>query len=98
MVQRNSRPTVADLRAMKARGQKISMLFVTTLDEAAAAAAAGVQMLSIEARFFSNEMRAAAGNCFVQVGLPYGGAGDLVTAEDYLREAFRFTALGGDCF
>lgn len=98
MVQRNNRPTVADLRAMKARGRKISMLYVTTLDEAAAAAAAGVQLLSIEARYFDAGMRAAAGDCFVQVGLPYGGAGDLVTAEDYLREAFRFTALGGDCF
>jgi 3-methyl-2-oxobutanoate hydroxymethyltransferase len=89
---------VADIRAMKARGQKISMLYVTTLDEAAAAAAAGIDMLSIEGRFFSPEMRAAAGNCFVQVGLPYGPSGNLATAEDYLREAFRFMAMGGDCF
>ena len=81
MVQRNNRPTVADLRAMKACGQKISMLPVATLDEAAAAAAAGVHMLSIEARFFSPEMRAAAGDCFVQVGLPYGGAGEYVPAS-----------------
>lgn len=94
----HKRPTVADIRAMKARGQKISMLYVTTLDEAAAAAAAGVHILSIEARYFSPEMRQAAGNCFVQVGLPYGPAGNLVTGEDYLREAFRFTAMGGDCF
>jgi len=97
MVQRNNRPTVADLRAMKARGQKISMLYVTTLEEAAAAAAAGVHMLSIESRYFSTEMRAAAGDCFVQVGLVYGDE-SIVTAEDYLRAAFRFTALGGDCF
>ena len=83
---------------MKARGQKIAMLFVTTLEEAVAAAAAGVNMLSIESRFFSPEMRAAAGDCFVQVGLPYGPAGDLATAEDYLRDAFRYMAIGGDCF
>jgi len=91
------RPTVADIRAMKARGEKISMLYVTTLEEAAAADAAGIHMLSIEGRFFSPEMRAAAGKCFVQVGLPYGPYGNLVTAEDYLREAFRFMRVGADC-
>ena len=100
---RNLRPTVADIRAMKARGQKISMLYVTTLEEAAAADAAGIHMLSIEGRFFSAEMREAAGRCFVQVGLPYGGWGKfdgqhLATAEDYLRAAYHFTAMGGDCF
>jgi len=94
----NNRPTVADIRAMKARGQKISMLYVTTLEEAEAAAAAGIDMLSIEGRFFSPEMRKAAGNCFVQVGLPFGPFGKLVTGEDYLREAFRYMAMGGDCF
>ena len=103
MVHKNSRPSVHDIRAMKARGQKISMLYVTSLDEAAAADAAGIHMLSIEGRFFSPEMREAAGNCFVQVGLPYGGWGKfdgqhLATAEDYLRAAYHFTAMGGDCF
>ncbi|MBA4096019.1 MAG: 3-methyl-2-oxobutanoate hydroxymethyltransferase [Rhodospirillum sp.] len=98
MVHRNTRPTVADMRAMKARGQKITMLYVTTLEEAAAADAAGIHMLSIEERFFSPEMREAAGRCFVQVGLPYGPFGDLVTSEDYLRAAFHFTRIGGDCF
>lgn len=98
MAQTSRRPTVADIRATKARGETISMLYVTTPEEAAAADAAGIHMLSIEGRFFSAEMRAAAGRCFVQVGLPYGPAGSLATAEDYLREAFRFMALGGDCF
>jgi 3-methyl-2-oxobutanoate hydroxymethyltransferase len=103
MANTSNRPTVADIRAMKARGEKISMLYVTTLDEAAAADAAGIHMLSIEARFFSPEMRAAAGRCFVQVGLPYGGTGQfqgrpLATAEDYLRAAFHYTAMGGDCY
>jgi 3-methyl-2-oxobutanoate hydroxymethyltransferase len=97
MLDRNRR-SVADIRAMKANGQKISMLFVRTPDEAAAADQAGIDMLSIEGRYFSAEMREAAGRCFVQVGLPYGPAGDLATAEDYLRAAFHFMALGGDCF
>ncbi len=103
MVHKANRPTVHDMRAMKARGQKISMLYVTTPEEAAAADAAGVHMLSIEGRYFSPEMRAAAGRCFVQVGLPFGGWGTfegrpLATAEDYLRAAFHFAAMGGDCF
>ena len=74
------------------------MLYVTTLEEAAAADAAGIHMLSIESRFFTPEMREAAGRCFVQVGLPFGPYGGLATAEDYLRAAFKFTAMGGDCF
>ncbi|MEZ4707741.1 MAG: 3-methyl-2-oxobutanoate hydroxymethyltransferase [Caldilineaceae bacterium] len=94
----HNRPTVADIRAMKARGQKISMVYVTTLEEAAAADAAGINMLSIEGRFMSHEMREAAGDCFIQVGLPYGPAGDLATAADYLRAAFHFARMGGDCY
>lgn len=99
----HNRPHVEDIRNMKRRGEKISMLYVTTCDEAAAAAAAGIHMLSIEGRFFDAEMREASGNCFVQVGLPTGGWGtfqgrSLATAEDYLRAAFHFSALGGDAF
>lgn len=99
----HTRPHVADLRAMKARGETIAMLYVTTPEEAAAAAAAGITMLSIEGRFFDAAMREAAGDCFVQVGLPYGGWGTfggraLATAEDYLRAAFHFAGLGGDAF
>ena len=103
MAMYHNRPHVQDIRAMKQRGEKISMLFVVTPDEAAAAAAAGIHMLSIEGRFFDAEMRAAAGDCFVQVGLPYGGWGSfngrpLATAEDYLRAAFHYAAMGGDAY
>ncbi|NBZ89835.1 3-methyl-2-oxobutanoate hydroxymethyltransferase [Stagnihabitans tardus] len=99
----HNRPHVQDIRRMKARGEKISMLFVTTPDEAAAAAAAGIHMLSIEGRFFDATMREAAGDCFVQVGLPYGGWGSfngrpLATAEDYLRAAFHYAGIGGDAY
>ncbi|PVH30667.1 3-methyl-2-oxobutanoate hydroxymethyltransferase [Pararhodobacter oceanensis] len=99
----HNRPHAHDIRKMKQRGEKISMLYVSTPDEAAAAAAAGIHMLSIEGKVFDAEMREAAGDCFVQVGLPYGGWGQfngrpLATAEDYLRAAFHYAALGGDCF
>ena len=87
------RPTVADIRALKGKRQ-LSMLFVDTPEEAAAAAAAGIDMLSIIDPVWTPEMRAAAGNCFVQVGLLYG---QLVTTEDYLRAAHRVMQIGGDC-
>lgn len=87
------RPTVADIRALKGKRQ-LSMLFVDTPDEAAAAAAAGIDMLSIIDPVWSPEMREAAGSCFVQVGLLYR---ELVTAEDYLRAAHRVMTIGGDC-
>jgi 3-methyl-2-oxobutanoate hydroxymethyltransferase len=92
---------VEDIRTMKERGEKISMLYVTSHDEAAAAAAGGIHMLSIGGRFFDAAMREAAGNCFVQVGLPCGPHGPdgrrLVTAEDYLHGAHDFGALCADC-
>jgi len=75
VIMHHNRPHFEDIRAMKSRGDKISMLFVTTREEAAAASAAGIHMLSIEGHFFDSEMREAAGDCFVQVGLPYGGWG-----------------------
>lgn len=91
---RHNRMTVADLRAAKGR-RVLSMLYVETEEEAAAAAAAGVDVLSIIAPVWTPRMRAAAGNCFVQVGLLYG---ELVTAEDYLRAGFAAWRCGGDAF
>lgn len=103
MTASHKRPHVEDIRAIKRRGEKLSMLYVTTVDEASAAAGAGIDMLSIEAKDFTAEMREAAGACFVQVGLtpPTKGAVEgrlLVTANDFLRAAYRYSALGGDCF
>lgn len=88
-----TRPTVADLLALKGRRQ-LTMLYVDTEDEAAAAAAAGIDMLSIIDPVWTPRMREAAGNCFVQVGLLYG---ELCTYEDYLRAAHRAMRTGGDC-
>ncbi len=89
----HKRPTVADIRGMKGKRQ-LSMLYVDTPDEAAAASAAGIDMLSIIDPVWTPEMREAAGNCFVQVGLLYG---ELITQEDYLRAAHRAMKVGGDC-
>ena len=87
-----SRPTVADLRAGKGRRQ-LSMVYVTTTDEAAACAAAGIDVLSIETSYWDAPMREAAGDCFVQVGLQYGV---LATTDDYLRAAHDAILTGGD--
>lgn len=89
----HNRPTVAEIRALKGKRQ-LSMLYVDTVDEAAAASAAGIDMLSIIDPVWTPEMREAAGDCFVQVGLLYG---ELVTAEDYQRAAHRVMQIGGDC-
>lgn len=87
-----TRPTVADLRA--ARGvRQLTMVYVTTTDEAAACAAAGIDVLSIEMSYWDADMRVAAGDCFVQVGLQYGV---LATTDDYLRAAHDALLLGGD--
>lgn len=90
---RHNRMTVAGLRALKGRRQ-MTMLYVETLDEARAAAAAGIDILSIIDPLWTPAMREAAGDCFVQVGLLYG---ELVTTEDYLRAAHRAMRIGGDC-
>jgi 3-methyl-2-oxobutanoate hydroxymethyltransferase len=87
------RRTVADLRALKGQAQ-LTMLFVRTSDEAAAAAAAGIDLLSIIDPLWTPAMRAAAGDCFVSVGLMYG---QLASYEDYLRHAHRAISIGGDC-
>jgi 3-methyl-2-oxobutanoate hydroxymethyltransferase len=91
---RHKRMTVADLRALKGKRQ-LTMLFVDTPEEAAAASAAGIHILSIVAPVWTKEMREAAGDCFVQVGLIYG---QLCTYEDYLRAAHAGLMLGGDAF
>ncbi len=89
---KSKRMTVADLRAQKGK-RMMSMLFVDTPDEAAAANAAGIDILSIIDPVWTPQMREAAGDCFVQVGLLYG---PLCTYEDYLRAAHRVIMLGGD--
>ena len=90
---KTNRKTVADLRALKGKRQ-LTMLYVETLDEARAAAAAGIDMLSIIQPVWTPEMREAAGDCFVQVGLLYG---ELCTYEDYLRAAHSAVVVGADC-
>jgi 3-methyl-2-oxobutanoate hydroxymethyltransferase len=87
-----TRPTVADLRALRGVRQ-MTMLYVTSHDEARACATVGIDVLSIETPYWDAAMRDAAGDCFVQVGLPYGR---LATTDEYLRAAHDAMMVGGD--
>jgi 3-methyl-2-oxobutanoate hydroxymethyltransferase len=86
-------PTVFDIRANRGRRQ-MSMLWTDRLDEARAADAAGIDILSIIDPAWSPAMRDAAGRCFVQVGLLYG---PLATTDEYLRAAHGAMLIGADC-
>jgi 3-methyl-2-oxobutanoate hydroxymethyltransferase len=86
------RPTVADLLALK--GQRpLAMLRVESLDEAAAAQQAGVDLLSVPPALLGPALREAAPSCFLIPGLEWG---DFVNADEYLRAAFKALKAGGD--
>jgi 3-methyl-2-oxobutanoate hydroxymethyltransferase len=88
----SKRPTIADLRALKGKRQ-LSMLRVETLDEAHAAQQANIDLLSVPPDLLGPAFREAAPTCFAVPGLEYG---DFVTAEEYLRAAFKAMRAGGD--
>ena len=88
-----TRPTVADIRALKGTRQ-LSMLRVMTLEEAEAAERAGIDMLSVPPALISDrQFRDAAPNCFAIPGLEYG---DYITSDDYLRGAFAMIKASAD--
>lgn len=92
MASKTMGPTVADLLDLKGKRQ-LSMLRVTTLEEAAAAEQAGIELLSVPPALLTPEFRDAAPTAFAFAGLEPGG---FVTAEDYLRAAFKALKAGGD--
>jgi 3-methyl-2-oxobutanoate hydroxymethyltransferase len=87
------RPTVADLRADKGKGQK-TMLRYFTLDEAAAAEAAGIDIASVPPELVSHpDYRAKAPGMFSMTGKAHPEAG---TADDYLRFCGQMLQTGAD--
>tara|TARA_B100000780_G_C21112393_1_gene449664 strand:- start:480 stop:1277 length:798 start_codon:yes stop_codon:yes gene_type:complete len=85
--------TVADIRALKGV-RKLTMLFVRTIEEASAAHEAGIDMICVPINLWTSDMREAAGECFVQVGIPlYHG---IVTLDEHQRAAHRAMQTGGD--
>lgn len=76
------RPTVADLRALKGKRQ-LTMLRYFSLDEAAAAEAAGIDIASVPAEVLLHpRYRDVAPSVFSMTGMTHLEAG---TPEDYLR-------------
>ena len=86
------RPTVADLLACKGKRQ-LTQVLVKSVEEAAAAEAAGIEMVNLAGESFTPEYRAVMPRAFVTVGLAYG---TFVTAEDYIRAAFSAMRTGAD--
>lgn len=87
------RPTIADLRALKGKGQ-LTMLRIFTLEEAAAAEEAGIDVVSIPPELILNpEYRKVAPSLFSMTGVDHREAG---TRDDYLRFAGKMLMAGAD--
>jgi 3-methyl-2-oxobutanoate hydroxymethyltransferase len=85
--------TIADLRTLRGKKQ-LSMLRVDTLDEAAAAEAAGIDMVSVPPSLLLNpDYRSVAPSLFTCPGLDLGV---YITEEDCLRAAFQLIGAGAD--
>jgi 3-methyl-2-oxobutanoate hydroxymethyltransferase len=88
-----TRPTVADLKARKGKGQ-LTMLRYFSLDEAAAAEAAGIDIASVPPELVTHpRYREVAPTVFSMTGkthLEYGAA------EEYLRYAGEMLSKGAD--
>lgn len=86
-------PTVADLRADKGRGQK-TMLRYFTLDEAAAAETAGIDIASVPPDLINHpRYRDVAPGVFSMTGKAHPEAG---TPDDYLRFCGQMLQAGAD--
>lgn len=86
-------PTVADLQSKKGKGQ-LTMLRVFTLDEAAAAEAAGIDVVSIPPDLLTHpRYREAAPGLFSMTGKTHLEAG---TPDDYLRFCGQMMQAGAD--
>lgn len=84
--------TVAGLRALKGTGRHVAQVTAETADEAAAAEAAGVEMVVCRA---TNVTRVREGSKKVFVTAALGFA-DAITAEEVLRTAFSAIVAGAD--
>lgn len=86
-------PTVADLLALKGKRQ-LAKLRVETMEEAAAANLADIDMLSVPPELLEKpDFRSNCPRPFVVGGLEPGA---YITEEDYLRVAFRLLKAGAN--
>ena len=88
-----SRPTIADLRAMKGKRQ-LTMLRVMNLEEAEAAERAGIDIVSIPPELLLDpRYREAAPSLFSMPGENFFEIG---TADDFVRWSFKMVKAGAD--
>ncbi len=87
------KPTIADLRALKGRGQ-LTMLRIFTVDEAEAAEMAGINIVSLPAELLTHpRYRQVAPTLFSMTGMTHLEYG---TRDDYRRFAVRVLEAGAD--
>lgn len=87
------RPTVADLRALKGKRQ-LTMLRIFTVEEAAAAEEAGIDVASVPPSLIRHpDFRAAAPGLFAMTGVDHREMG---SREDYLRLSCEMLMKGAD--
>ena len=86
--------TVRDLLDGRGAVQRTNV-FVETAREAAAAEEAGIDIVTVDGRLLTPEIRRAAGNTFCIGGLAFG---HLATTDDYLRAACEMYEQGVDAF
>ena len=84
--------TVKDLFDLKGKRQ-LTEVYVSTVEEASACEAAGVEMLVTAASNPTEAIRAAAPNTFLTIGLRYG---DCASATEAIRAGFAALQAGAD--
>ncbi len=89
-----TRVTALDLLASRGEVQRTNV-FVTTPEEAEAAERAGIDMLTVDGRLLTSEIREAAPKTFLIGGLAFG---HLATSDEYLRAACDLYELGAQAF
>jgi 3-methyl-2-oxobutanoate hydroxymethyltransferase len=87
------KPTIADLRALKGKGQ-LTMLRIFTVEEAEAAEQAGIDIASLPPELLTHpRYREVAPSLFSMTGMTHLEYG---TRDDYRRFAVRMLEAGGD--
>ncbi len=84
--------TVASIRALRASGERYAQVTAGTADEAAAAEAAGIEMLVCMASAVP-ALREGSQRCFVTAAIDFGGE---VSLDDLLGTALRALSDGAD--
>ncbi len=84
--------TVADIVALKGQDTRLAQVTAGSADEAAAAEAAGIEMLVCMADFVP-DLREGSPRLFVTAAIDFGGA---VTEDDLLGAAYEALSAGAD--